>query len=77
MEDAFARSIGEVESHFDFDDGVSFFFRFSVFEGFWCWRFRSKAFDRKCQTRRRRRRMIMCVILIDDVMGSLFLSLFL
>ena len=30
MEDAFARSIGEVESHFDFDDGVFFFvFRFS------------------------------------------------
>lgn len=55
MEDAFARSIGEVESHFDFDDGVSLFiFRFSVFEGgFWCWRCRSKAFDR-----RRRRRMI-------------------
>ena len=52
MEDAFARSIGEVESHFGFD-GVSFLFRFSVFEGFWCWRFRSKAFDR-----RRRRRMI-------------------
>ena len=27
MEDAFARSIGEVESHFD--DGVFFFFSFS------------------------------------------------
>jgi len=33
MEDAFARSIGEVESHFDFDDGVSFYFSFFGFRG--------------------------------------------
>ena len=33
MEDAFARSIGEVESHFDFDDGVSFYLSFFGFRG--------------------------------------------